>query len=347
MKAIVIGAIAALLLLDRCFGDAMEASRIRQLMEHMDNSLMQGSVFHMNYSVCKKNTDAFYTRKRELIQVVEDTLGKEQEETPAGQQTLAQTQRWDTFRHIVKQWKKELTCPLEQTLYMEYSLGGNGFYFKLSQTFVKADGKVGSSPADIYVSDGKIMGRFYPAVSQAVLQPATERPQVPCEDWTETAYLFLQSRLSTYMSKFSTLILKEEGGCLLIHGEQAGKEQEFSQADLRLDKATLTPQSLTFIFHDAQGKLKQKLVKTWQFRKFAGVLVPATVVDQEYNSDFKGNLNLEKERIFTMKSFDPTPLDAKEEMTKLLQSDLSVFDEITGNHYLSGDAARSLDKLSK
>jgi len=347
MKTILLSTIAALLLLDRCFGDAMEASSIRQLMERMDDSLMQGSVFYMNYSVCNKNTDAFYARKRELIKVLEDMLSKEQGETPTGQQTVALTQKWDTYRQIVKQCKKELTLPLEQTIYADYSLGGSGFYFKLSQMFVKTDGKVGSSPADIYVSDGKIMGFFSPAVSQAVLQPATERPQVPVEDWTVTAYLFLQSRLSTYMSKYPALSLREENGSLLIHGEEPGKDKEFAQADLRLDKATLTPRSLVFIFHDTKGKLKQKLVKTWQFRKFSGLLVPAVVVDQEYDANFAGDLNLEKERTFKMNSFDPIPINAKVEMAKLLQSDFSVFDEITGNHYLSGNAGNLLDKLSK
>ncbi len=325
----------------------MEPSSIRQLMEQMDDSLMQGSVFHMDYSVCNKNTDAFYARKRELIKLFEDTLSKQQSETPAGQQTVALKEKWDTYRQIVKQYKKELTRPLEQTYYVDYSLGGSGFYFKLSQTFVKPDGKMGSSPADMYVSDGKIMGFFSPTTSQAVLQPATERPQVPMEDWTVTAYLFLQSRISTYMSEYPTLSLRDESGSLLIHGEKAGKDKEFSQADLRLDKATLTPQSLVFVFHDAKGKLKQKLVKTWQFQKFSGLLVPAVVVDQEYDANFAGDLNLEKERTFTMNSFDPTPINAKEEMAKLLQSDFSVFDEITGNHYLSGNAGNMLDKLSK
>jgi hypothetical protein len=320
-------------------GDQVDTAAIRQLMERMDDSLIQGQIFHINYVVCDKCTDAFYLHKKEMIKFLEDNLAKESSPIPPDRQ--------ETWRIIIRQWKKELDLAKEQTCFSDYSLDGKGFYLKRSFTYVNGEGKTDVEAPTIYVSDGKIMGNFYPDQSTAVIQPSTERPQVPEQDWTEIAYLYMHKKISTYMENMSSLSLKEEADCILITGEKPAEKKAFSHAELRIDKATLTPQSLTFVYYNVFGALYGKKVKTWQFQTISGLLLPKNVIVQDYETDLSGKLNLEKETTFTINKFDVAPIDATAEFARLLKSNYSVFDEITGTHYLSGDAGSILDKLSK
>jgi len=335
------------LIVDHCGGDAVDASSIRQFVKKVEDSLVKGNIYHINYEVCEKRTDAFYAHKKELIKLFEQGAASELNETPPAQRDAAFAQKQAMYPQVIRQWKKDLTLARELTIFCDYSLDGTGFYTKHYMTYVKVDGTKGSWPPSITVSDGKIMGNFYLSQSQAVIQPATERPQGSTPVWTDTAYLFMQTPLSTYMGNYLDLSMKEEGGDFVITGEKKLGPKELGHSELRINGTTLTPESLVFLYYNKLGVLHQKLTKTWQYRNFAGLLLPKCVTEQEYNAVLNESPELEKERILTINQFDPVPLDAKAEFAKLLKSDLSVFDEITGTHYLSGNPGNALDKLSK
>jgi hypothetical protein len=117
--------------------------------------------------------------------------------------------------------------------------------------------------------------------------------------------------------------------------------------ELRIDKATLLPESINFVYYNNLGALYGKWTKTWKFQNYAGLMLPQTVVDQEYLTDLSGKLSLNSEKTFTINQYVLKPVDAKSQLTQMMAGNFSVFDEITGTHYLSGNPADMLDKLSK
>src|ERR1700761_9617237 len=60
-----------------CAGDDMDAAKIRQLAKQIDDSLIEGKIYHILYSVRETNTDAFYNHKNELIKLLQDAMAKE------------------------------------------------------------------------------------------------------------------------------------------------------------------------------------------------------------------------------------------------------------------------------
>jgi hypothetical protein len=172
------------------------------------------------------------------------------------------------------------------------------------------------------------MGYFYLDQSQAVIQPATERPSGGMPEWTDTAYLFMSRTLPEYMSKYTKLSIKEDGGDIIISGEEQGKQKESSHGELRIDKSTCTPKSLVFLYYNTLGLFKAKATKTWQYQNVAGLLLPKTVTELEYKGILGESPELESERT-------------------LMKSNWNVFDEITGTHYMTGNPGETLDKLSK
>jgi hypothetical protein len=134
---------------------------------------------------------------------------------------------------------------------------------------------------------------------------------------------------------------------LVISGEIPHAGLGRAHLELRLDNSTLRPVQMICINYNSLGKLYQKAIKTWQFQEFSGLIMPKQVVEQTYYADLKENLNLEEEETFTINEFSPQVQSSKERLKELLKSNYSVYDEITGSHYISGNPADTLDKLSR
>ena len=270
-----------------------------------------------------------------------------QEGITSTQKDASVAEKLTSYQHLIRQLKKDLNYSRERTIFFDYSLDGTGFYLKKYKTYVKADGTADSESPSINVSDGKIMGYFYLSQSQAVIQPATERPQVGTPEWTDTAYLFNSRSIPEFMNFYPNLSIKDEGKDLIITGEKERSPKENVQSELRIDKATFTPKSLVCLNYYTSGALKAKTTKTWQYQNVAGLLLPKIVTEQEYRGVLNEAPELETERTLTITHFDPIPINAKAEFAKLMNSNWNVFDEISGTHYMTGNPGEALDKLSK
>ncbi len=104
---------------------------------------------------------------------------------------------------------------------------------------------------------------------------------------------------------------------------------------------------ITLIYYNSLGQFDSKTVKTWQYQDFSGITLPKCVVDQDYVADINGKMNLEQERTLTINQFTPGATSCKESFKGLLNANYSIYDEITGSHYMSGNPEEMLDKLSR
>ncbi len=176
----------------------MDPSHIKDLVVHIENSLPRGSIYHINYSVTNKRTAAYYLHLHQLIDLLQKSYpellsGPPPPPLPGVEPTQNQT-RYD----LVKSFKHQLLDPPEYNNISDYSLDGIGFYMKQELFILNHQGNR-VKIRTIYASDGKIMGIFYLDDAQAVIQPATERPQVPTEDWTQAAYSIIGNTLSHFV----------------------------------------------------------------------------------------------------------------------------------------------------
>ena len=336
-----------LLVVLNCPAEEMNASSIKQLVEQIDDSLPRGNIYHINYSVTDKRTDAFYDHCREIIKLMQDNHAEmlrnirtthPSGETPNPEQDVIDME--NSFKHHLSHAREfNYTC--------DYNLDGIGFYMKQKIDFIDAKGQKTAPATTIYASDGKIMGTFYLDDSQAVIQPATERPQVPEEHWTNLAYLFSTDKVSHIVELMTTLKVTQNDTELVITGERPGQLKELTQLELRIDKSSFRPLTISTVYYGSMGRLFSKDVKTWQYQDFSGISLPKVVVDQSYQTDVSGKLNLEQERTFTINDFSPGVKSSKESFKGLLKSSYSIYDEITGSHYISGNPEEMLDKLSR
>lgn len=325
----------------------MDATKIRQLAKQVDDSLIAGNIYHILYTVRETNTDAFYDHKKELIKLLQDTIAREEADPALDPKGPDFIRRQQNREDIIKSMKRDLTQVRERNYSCDYSVDGVGFYMKQTLAHVSAEGKAGTPRTTTYVSDGKIMGTFYRGSSQGVIEPATERPRMPFAYWTEIAYQFSHDTLTSCVTVMPKLALAEDAGQLVITGERIFDGNQKTDLELRIDQATLMPARATLIFYDHQGRVHTEETKSWQYQDYAGVRLPKLVVDRYSETGLNGKLNVEKERVFTIVDFSPTPSDAKAAFAGLLKSNFSMYDEITGEHYLSGNPAQALDKLSK
>ena len=325
----------------------MDANQIKELARQMDDALVQGHIYHIRYAVDETKTNSFYDHKRELIKLLQDAMAKDVADPALNAQAPDFLARQETRQGVIANIKRDLTQFRERHYSCEYSRDGTGFYLKQSLFHMTADGKVGSPRLTTYVSDGKIMGTFYKDDSQGVIEPATERPRTPLEYWSDTAYCFSHDTITSCVASMPALTMTEDAGQLVIAGDRPFEGLERTHLEIRIDKATLTPVKGTLIFYDRFGKLHTELVKTWQYQEFAGIRLPKVVIDQYSEADLSGKLNLEKQRVFTILDFSPTPTVAKSALAEMLKSNFSMYDEITGEHYISGNPAQALDQLSK
>src|ERR1700733_3313677 len=192
-------------------------TRVRQLIKQVEDSFMQGRIFHIDYTVNERRTDAFYERRRQLIFLLKNTLGaaaKSGKETEAVD--ASSSQREQALRDMLTGFTREMGAARECSYSLDYSVDGVGFYLKQLYSFVGASGSKLTLEPTVYVSDGKLMGTFYLKRLQAVIEPATERPQTPSPHWTVLAYSFMERTLSSYLESLSTLTMIENPDELVI-----------------------------------------------------------------------------------------------------------------------------------
>ena len=325
----------------------MDATQIKEFAKQIDDSLVEGHVYHINYSVLDRRTDSFYDHKKESIKALQEAISDDVSSQPPNSKDPVFVARQQKYHQMLEAMKRDLTLTKERSYTSDYSLDGVGFYLRQCVNVTGADGTKIPPQQAIYVSDGKIMGTFYPDNSRAVLQPATERPQIPFESWTNIAYRLLRDTMFSTVDAMTSLVMTQDSGQIVITGERPFEGKSRTTLEMRIDKATLTPVKCIIVYYESHGYLHTRIVKTWQYQDFAGLRLPKTVSDQYWETDRSGNVNLVNETIFTIDDFVPTPKNAKDEFNKLLKANYSVYDEITGTHYVSGNPGQALDNLSK
>jgi hypothetical protein len=328
-------------------GEQLDPDNIKQLIRHVENSFVQGNIYYINYSVTEKRTDAFYNSRNALIQLIDKKLAMDANQQASGTASADLARSDKTLRDLKASYAREMGHPRESTCISDYSVDGTGFYLKQVYHFVNSEGKKSSSNPATYVSDGKITGIFYPQSGQAVIQPATERPQVPAEYWTDIAYYFSRKPISEYCDKLQTFNMSGNDQKIIITGDRTNPKGGKLHVELQIDKASLLPEKMDSTYHTPEGVLDNESVKTWQFQDISGMKWPKVVVDQQYRADVNRSLNLETEQTFVVNALSFTPMNSKAELAALLKGDYNVFDQITGTHYVSGNPGHALDNLSK
>jgi hypothetical protein len=328
-------------------GEEMDPTKIKALARQIDDSLVEGHLYHIRYDVKERTTDAFYSHKNELIKLLQDAIVQDTADPALNPQSPDFIEQESTRRRMIESMKKELKQSRERNYSCDYSLDGVGFY--LQQTFsVKGfDGVVKPQHTTTYVSDGKIMGIFNKDASRGVIEPATERPRTPLDYWTEIAYYFTRDTLGACADSMTSLELTQDAQQLVISGDRHFDRNQRTHLELRIDKATLTPVKGVVTFYDSRDRVHTEETKTWEYQVFSGIRLPKVVVEQFSETDLSGKLNLEKERVLTILDYSPTPPNSKDALARLLNSNFSIYDKITGEHYISGNPAQALDNLSK
>ena len=323
----------------------MDSSSIKEIIKQMEASYPKAMIYRVEYTVTDTRTDAYYQRRRDLISLIEKTLAEES--ALPSSSTQAFKDRYQGLTGLEKSFERELRFGPGSTYVADYSEDGTGFYMKQTYSYIGVDGKTSSRPPSIYVSNGKLMGTFYPEDAQGVIQPATERPQVPNDYWLDIAYRFDYRDISANFETWENLTLTETGDDIILNANNPGPEKSMGYRELHIDKASLLPRKMTSIGYNRLGKLSSETMKFWQYQDFSGVRLPKSVLEQEYHMDPEGKWNLEEQQTLTINGFALTARNSADEFNALLKSNYSIFDEITGTHYLSGNPATMLDNLSK
>lgn len=324
----------------------MDAAQIKNLVQKVEDALPRGSIYEIDYTVSRTKTDFYYDRRRQIIKVLEDNRSEAIKNTTCTASNGQPVPPEEAYEGLLTTFRRELTQTPESQSFTQYSTDGIGFYVKQSRAWPQSTKAVKKDGPTFYVSDGKIMGTFY-ADSQAVLQPATERPQMLESSWNDIAYLLDGEKLSSAVNEMNDFNMTRGNGELVIEGNLRQEARKLSQLELRLDQSTLSPLQIVILNFDKLGKLRDRYVKTWDYADFSGVRLPQKVVDQTYETDPTGRSALSQQQIFTINSFSPLPLNSKAELEALLKQNFSIYDAITGSHYLSGSPGDILDKLSK
>ena len=307
----------------------------------------EGMFITLAYQTTLKRTDAYYDRNRQTVKLLEDNRAEAKKNFKATSQGKELEDPYSRYPAFVRAFVNRQSDPREYITTTDYSLDGTGFYLKQDSSYIDSKGVGGKDGPTIFVSNGKLMGTFY-SDAQAVIQPATERPQRVERDWDEIAYYCFKEKLSSMMmdgiSDFST---SDDGKEIVILAKLPLEGLQRSQLELRIDKATLLPEKMTCDGYDHLGKLFRKSVKTWQFQNFSGISMPKNTVEEYYRADMQGKMQLEETETFTINEFSPQVQSSEERLKALLKSNYSVYDEITGSHYVSGDPESILNTLSK
>jgi hypothetical protein len=324
----------------------MDSNKINGFVKQMEDSLPRGNVYHINYTLSDRYTDAYYSRNQEMVKYLEANYEELRRSLRVGQPT-DETKVEKDSQGLIDSFKRASKQTRHLVSESDLTLDGIGFYLKNQLTYLDGQGKGDQQAPTIYISDGKLMGVFYMRDLQAVIQPATERPQVPEEDWRSLAYNFLGDTISGHMAKIPALASSEKGTEIEFSGENPVSNGGTGRLVLKIDKSELRPIEIELTYINAAGKLTWKAIKKWQFQTLSGISLPKQTVEQTYQANIAGDLNLERERIFTLNSFSTEVASTKESLKNMLKSNFSIYDEVTGTHYLSGNPETILNKISK
>jgi hypothetical protein len=321
----------------------MDTDGIKDFVKRIDDALPRGKTFHVNYVVSNQCTDFWFDHANEMIKFISDFRAKAKTD-PAQAASLPPDAAIDGQ---INAFKRDLKATRESIALIDYSLSNQGFYMKQDLSFPNSrPGEMAKPKPMIYVSDGTIMGSFFND-NQATIQPATERPQAAFDDWSQLAYSLTGSSISARISILPELTMVQDGPDIKIHGRLAGEERGASEIELCIDRQTLRPKQIMETNYDRKGAIYNRRVKRWEFQDFSGIVMPKTVIEELYLTGLDGQTRLAQTQTLTINAFSPIPVDAKEALAALLKSNRSIFDEITGSHYLSGNPEQTLDKLSK
>ena len=329
-----------------CRGETMDAASIKEFAAKIDSSLARGRNYHINYTYRLTRTDFYYDHNQELIKFLENHRADGVKNIQTKRSDGKAYSNEEAFNDLIKSFQKKLTFARQQDFANDYIVDEAGFYLKEEGSWINDKGVKGEYDPAIYASDGKIMGAFYPKNGQATLQPATERPQTAQRYWSDIAYQFYHDSIQATVELMQTLRLEQKEGKLFITGESPDTGKKTTKLILQIDKSTLRPEEIICLNYDSYGKLNRKLIKRWQYQDYSGVMLPNQVVDEVYDTGLDGVNKLSEQNTFTINSFTPTADSTKQKFAELLKSNYSIFDEITGTHYISGNPAAMLDKLS-
>jgi hypothetical protein len=325
--------------------NAMSNDEIKRLVRSVDASFVQGNIYHISYTFSETRPPAYYQYRRDLIKLMQKESARPPEDQDPKMSPEAFAQRQSLMARAVASATRGLDVPAQRTDTDEYSADGNGFFLERNRVVVRKDGKQLNFGPDITVSDGKVMGDFY-SDKRATLQPATERPPMGIE-WVGHAYQFGYTPISSHLNLYTNFQAAEQGDDLVISTQRMDPGNLKVELELTIDKATLLPKKMWSRCYNQVGLVSVQEIKTWQFQDIAGVRLPKVVVDQHYQLDFNEKLNLEHEETLTVTGYSVVPIDCKQALQDLLKKNYSVFDQISGTHYVSGDPGAALDQLSK
>jgi len=325
----------------------MDSDSIKQLVRQLDDSLPRGHNYEINYSVVETCTDFYFQRSRDIIARLEANRERSIENNRTFGAASEHMSKKDAYEGMIRAFNRDLKSPKERSYDCDYMVDEVGFYVKKEGGWINAKGVKGQYPPAIYASDGKVMGTFYPTDSQASIQPATERAQIAERFWTDLAYQFYYDSITSRVAMMTTLKLAQKDGKLLITGEKPDTGKRTTLLEFRVDQKSLRPEEIAMLCYDDLGNLNQKWAKRWQYQDFSGVTLPKVVVDEIYLTGYDGQTKLAQQTTFTINSFSALANDAKDKLAGLLKGNYSIYDEITGSHYVSGKPGEMLDNLSK
>jgi hypothetical protein len=327
-------------------GEEMNIAEIKSFAKQIDDSLARGRIYHINYSFVETRTDFYYAYYQEMIERLESNPAESIKNIHSVRSDGQVIPQEEAYVSMLNSMKKKLTDSRQHSGNFDYMVDGTSFYMTQDTTWISAKGVARKGDSAIFASDGKIMGSFYPDDGQGTLQPATERPPVPERHWNEYAYDFWWESLTDTVASMDTLKLGESNGKVLITGESPDEGLKTTKLEFRIDKASLRPEEITILNYDKFGNLNRKLVKRWEYQDFSGITLPKRVVDETYLTGLDKQNKLVDQCTFTINSFSPVADGAKDKLAALLKSNYSIYDEITGAHYISGKPQEMLDKLS-
>jgi hypothetical protein len=345
MKNFFLAASLLFLILPITRGDDMNIAEIKAFAKQIDDSLVRGRIYHINYSFVENRTDFYYAYYQEMVQRLESTRAESIKNIRGVRSDGQAIPQEEAYSSMIKSMKKSLADIRQRSGNFDYMVDGTGFYMTQDGGYISAKGVPSKGDSAIFASDGKIMGTFYPD-GQATLQPATERPPVPERHWNEFAYDFYWESITDAVASMDTLKLEESNGKLIITGESPDAGLKTTRLKFRVDKASLRPEEITILNYDKFGNLNRKLVKRWEYQDFSGITLPKQVVDETYITGLDLQNKLSEQSTFTINSFSPIADGAKDKLAALLKSNYSIYDQITGAHYISGKPQEMLDKLS-
>jgi len=317
----------------------MDAAQGSQVIDRMCSSFPHPVEYQIIYTLDSKLDPSYYSRYKRLLDKLNADSSKllPQLNFPG----LGSSPK-EQLSAITTNLLDKLNRPKEMIFSYDYSRDSSGFVMQRDVTMTACDGSI-TKNKNVYCSNGQIMGTFDLDNSRAALQPATQRPPIPDQQWDDVAYLLEGNQLSDIFRNMQISTTQAEGK-LIISGKQS-TPTGITTCELQIDSGTLCPQVITVSNTNQLGVIVRKISKEWSFDNSLVLNLPVCVKQKEFIADDKGQLNLEKEETLSIHAFDVSPQSSKTSYDQLLQGNFRVFDSISATHYISGNPQQMLDQL--